>query len=78
VACISHVSGFKADEVHWRVVDGKLPEDVRVVGMDFDAVRGCLLVVIESDSFESMYECAVIPFQPLPRHKMIVEDVSIE
>lgn len=64
---------FKQDEIHWKVTEGKLPKDTRIVGSEYDARRGCLMMVIESKEFDKVPEGGIAPFMPLPKHNIVIE-----
>lgn len=69
---------FKQEEIHLKIVEGKLPNDAKVVGCYFDWEFGRICYVIESSEFDIVGEGMLVPNTPLPIHEIVAEGVHIE
>jgi len=64
---------FLFNNIHWKIIEGKLPEGTEVVSAGYDITKNCFVLILESEEFEEIDEGWTIPFQPIPRHEIICE-----
>ena len=53
-------------EVWTRVTKNGVPEDAKVVAVDFDSLRQCFVAFVESEAFEEIGDIAQVPEAPEP------------